>query len=72
MLAQLKTEEISTPQAVASLHDGQAVEAFTTSLLAGTEMGLGEGVEMMTTSLAPVGAVDAQSGDAVEAFTTSL
>lgn len=72
MLAQRKPEEFSTPRAEASLHDGQAVGAFTTSLLAGTEMGLGEGVEMMTTSLAPVAASDAQSGDAVEAFTTSL
>jgi len=72
MLAQQKFEELSTPQIDAGLHDGQAVEAFTTSLQAGSDMTLGEGVEMMTTSLAPVATSDAQSGEAVEAFTTSL
>ncbi|WP_294621449.1 DUF6749 domain-containing protein [uncultured Roseovarius sp.] len=72
MLAQLKTEERLAPEIHADLHAGQAVEAFTTSLIAGSDMGLGEGVEMMTTSLGPVAASDAQSGEAVEAFTTSL
>ncbi|WP_306150789.1 DUF6749 family protein [Roseovarius sp. MMSF_3281] len=72
MLAQLKTEERTPHTVEADLHGGQAVEAFTTSLIAGSDMGLGEGVELMTTSLGPVATSDAQTGEAVEAFTTSL
>lgn len=76
MLAQRKTEihHSHVQSEDISLHDGSAVEAFTSSLspVSSGDALSGEAVEAFTSSLGPVTASESQAGDAVEAFTSSL
>ena len=57
-----------------SLHGGEAVEAFTSSMGPATTAlaGRGDSVEMFTSSMAPATTAGVGAGDAVEAFTSSM